>query len=199
MRDAGVPQCSLWSVSGRSCAPCSSGRQPSPSRISPSPPTRGASALCPPTPARSLGPDPLGLAVPPLDGVALQSRHRSACDRPRLAPPRLSALLAMAIQGERGRPPEARRPASPLDPTHGPREPHLGPPTHPGGTRPPRLPCRRAHCRQVHAPSVTSALAHVARLSHCTPPRARRDRLLRGPHPRLSPALRVRRPPPRPP
>src|SRR5262249_56145130 len=61
------------------------------------PPTRGASTLCPPTPARSLGPDPLGLAVPPLDGLALQSRHRSARDRPCLAPPRFSALLAPAV------------------------------------------------------------------------------------------------------
>src|SRR5262245_29727310 len=66
------------------------------------PPTRGASALGPPTPARSLGPDPLGLAVPPLDGVALQSRHRAARHRPGLAPPRLSALLALPIYREPG-------------------------------------------------------------------------------------------------
>ena len=35
----------------------------------PAPPTRGSSALCPPTPALPFGPDPLGLAVPRLGGV----------------------------------------------------------------------------------------------------------------------------------
>src|SRR5262249_22474964 len=141
----------------------------------------------------------LGLAVPPLDGVALQSRHRSARHRPCLAPPRLSALLAMALQGQRGRPSEARRRASPPDPTHGPREPHLGPPTHPGGARPPRRGYRGPHGRRVHAPSSPPPPPPVALLSPGAPPRVRRDRFLRGPPPPFPPPLRLRRPPPRPP
>ena len=59
----------------------------------------GSSAVRRPTPAVSLGPDPLGLAVTPVDGLAAQSRHRSARHRPRLAPPRLPALLALEVHG----------------------------------------------------------------------------------------------------
>jgi hypothetical protein len=49
-------------------------------------------------PARSMGPDPLGLALTPVDRLALESCHRSARHRARLAPPRLPALLAMEVQ-----------------------------------------------------------------------------------------------------
>src|SRR2546427_7861238 len=52
-----------------------------------------------PTPSVSVGPDPLGLAVPRLDRLALQPRHRATRHRPRLAPPRLPALLAFEVQG----------------------------------------------------------------------------------------------------
>jgi hypothetical protein len=54
-----------------------------------------------------MGPDPLGLAVPRLDRLALQPRHRATRHRPRLAPPRLPALLAVEVQGPLSRPPEA--------------------------------------------------------------------------------------------
>ena len=54
-----------------------------------------------------MGPDPLGLAVPRLDRLALQPRHRATRHRPRLAPPRLPALLALEVQGPLSRPPEA--------------------------------------------------------------------------------------------
>ena len=118
-----------------------------------------------PTPAVSLGPGLLGLAVTRVDGVALQSRHRSARHRPGLAPPRLPALLALEVHRQPGGPPEARRRDSPPDPPDGSRESNLGPPTHPGGTRPPRLRRRRTDRRQVHAPNFASALAHVARFS----------------------------------
>ena len=57
----------------------------------------------------------------------------------------------------------------------------MGPAAHPGGTRPARRRGRRAHRRQVHAPDVASAVAHVARLPHRACPRHRRHRLLRGP------------------
>jgi hypothetical protein len=53
---------------------------------------------------------------------------------------------------------------------------------------------RRADRRQVHAPDLASAVTHVADLSHRACPRARRHRLLRGPHPYLPPALRLRCP-----
>src|SRR5262249_6204014 len=66
------------------------------------PSTPGSSALCPPTPARSLGPNPVGLAITGLAQLARWPRHRSARDRPRLAPPGLPALLALAVPREPG-------------------------------------------------------------------------------------------------
>jgi transposase len=45
-----------------------------------------------------MGPDPLGLALTPLDRLALVSCHRAARHRPRLAPPRLPAVLALEGQ-----------------------------------------------------------------------------------------------------
>ncbi len=51
-----------------------------------------------------MGSDPLALALTPVDRLALESCHRSARDRPRLAPPRLPALLAMEIHAKPGRP-----------------------------------------------------------------------------------------------
>jgi hypothetical protein len=54
------------------------------------------------------GPDPLGLALTPLDRLALESCHRSARHRPRLAPPRLPAVLALEGQETPGQPPPAR-------------------------------------------------------------------------------------------
>jgi hypothetical protein len=54
-------------------------------------------------------------------------------------------------------------------PAHGSRESHLGSPAHPSGTRPARLRGRRVDRRQVHAPDLTSTLAHVAGLSPLMP------------------------------
>src|SRR4029453_15742026 len=85
--------------------PRAGGRRPRESR--PPPPTAGSSAIRHPTPALSLGSGALGLAVAPVDGLAPQSHHRSARDGPRLAPPRLPALLALEGQGRLSRPPEA--------------------------------------------------------------------------------------------
>ena len=152
------------------------------------PSTPRPSAIRGPTPSVAMGPDPLGLAVPPLDRLARQPRHRPTRHRPRLAPPRLPALLAVEVQGLLGRPPETRRRASRPDPTHGAGESDVGPPAHSGGADPARLRGRRTDRRQVHAPDVSSAVAHVAGLSHRACPRPRRHRLLRGPHPHLPPA-----------
>jgi hypothetical protein len=58
--------------------------------------------------------------------------------------------------------------------------PTWGPPAHPGGTGPARLPPRRTHGREVHASDVASALAHVARLSRHPCPRYCGRRLLVG-------------------
>src|SRR5262249_55843987 len=160
---------------------------------------RLASLVCPPTPPVAGGPHPLGLAIARLGRVAVLPGHRAARHRPCLAPPRLPALLAMEVQAERGWPPAARRRAAPPDPPDGAGQSDLGPAPHPGGTRPARPRGRRADHRQVHAPAVASAVAHVARLPHRPRPGARRHRLLRGPDPHLSPAARVRRPSPRPP
>ena len=104
-----------------------------------------------PTPSGSVGPGLLGLAVPPLGELAVQSRHRAARHGSGVAPPRLPALLAVEVQAQPGRPPEARRRASPAHPAHGARESHVGPAAHPGGARPARLRRRRADRRQVHA------------------------------------------------
>src|SRR6516165_4300157 len=78
------------------------------------PSTPGPPALRSPTPPGAAGPAPLGLAVPGLGGLAIQSRHRAAGDGARVASPRLAALLALEVQAEPARPPEARRRASPL-------------------------------------------------------------------------------------
>src|SRR6516162_50613 len=173
------------------------GHRPREPRTPPS--TPGPPALRSPTTPRAVGTGPLGLAVPGLGGLAIQSRHRAAGDGARVAPPRLPALLALEVRAEPGRPPEARRRASPPHPTHGARKPHLGPPPHPGRTRPARPRGRRADHRQVHAPALASAVAHVARIPHRARPRARRYRILRGPDPHLPPAVRVRGPSPPPP
>jgi hypothetical protein len=61
-----------------------------------------------PPPAHSMGPDLLGLALPPVGELAVQSRHRSAGYGLGLAPERLPALLAVEVPGQPGRPPEAR-------------------------------------------------------------------------------------------
>ena len=58
---------------------------------------------------------------------------------------------------------------------------------------------RRPHRRQVHAPSLPSPVAYVASLSGCSPSRHRGRRLLRRTYPDVSPALRLRDTPPRPP
>ena len=101
-----------------------------------------------PTTPITMGSDPLGLAVPRLGGVAVQPGHRAARHRSGLAPPRLPALLALAVLREPRRPAAARRRDSPPHPTHGAGECDLGPAAHPGGARPARPPDRRAHRRQ---------------------------------------------------
>jgi hypothetical protein len=110
------------------------------------------------------GPGPLGLAIPGLGGVAVESCHRTARDRPRLAPPRFPALLAMEVRATRRGPPSARRRASPSHSAHGSREPHLGPSADPGRTRPAGVRRGRPDHREVHAPDVPSALTTLARL-----------------------------------
>ncbi len=94
-----------------------------------------------------------------------------------------------------GRPSEARRRDSQSDPPPGAGESDVGPPAYPSGTRLARLRRRRADGREVHAPTLTSTLAHVAGLSLYACPRHRRRRLLSRPHAHLPPALRLRHPP----
>ena len=77
----------------------------------------------------------LGLALSGLGGLAVQSRHHAARDRPCPAPSSLPALLAMEVHAEWGRPTEARRRDSPRDPLDGSGPSVLGPPPQPGGTR----------------------------------------------------------------
>ncbi len=60
-----------------------------------------------PTPAGSMGPNPLGLAVTRVGDLADQSRHRAARHRYGVAPPRLPALLAVEVQAKPSRAPEA--------------------------------------------------------------------------------------------
>ena len=98
-----------------------------------------------------------GLAVPGLGGLAFQSRHRPAGDGARMAPPRLPALLAMEVQAELGRPPEARRRDSAPDPPDGARR-RIRAELAPAGVR-----GGWADGREVHAPAVTSAVAHGVR------------------------------------
>ena len=105
----------------------------------------------------------LGLALSGLGGLAVQSRHHAARDRPCPAPSSLPALLAMEVHTEWGWPTEARRRDSPRDPLDGSGPSVLGPPPQPGGTRPARSRGRQADHRQGHAPAVASAVAHVAR------------------------------------
>jgi len=45
--------------------------------------------------ARSMGPDPLGLPLTPVDRLALESCHRAARHSPRLAPPRLPVFTGV--------------------------------------------------------------------------------------------------------
>lgn len=96
------------------------------------PSTHHPPAVRPPTTPGAAGSDLLGLAVPRLDQLAIQSpaRHRGG-----MAPPRLPALLSMEVQSEPGRPPEARRRDSPSDPTHGSEPSDRGPTAHLGLTR----------------------------------------------------------------
>jgi hypothetical protein len=85
----------------------------------------------------------------------------------------LPALLAVEVEDQPGRPPEARRRDSPVDPPDGAGQSDLGPPAPPGRARPPWLQRCRTHGRQVHAPSFTSAVADLARLSDGSCPRRR--------------------------
>jgi hypothetical protein len=118
-------------------------------------------------------------AEPPQHGAHAGTRHHPGTRRPNpVGRPKLDA-------------------DTPPDPPDGPGEFDVGPPAHPSGTGPARLPRLRTHGRQVHASDVASAIAHVACLSDGSCPRHRRHRLLRGPHPHLPPPLRLRRPPPR--
>src|SRR5262245_10823518 len=59
------------------------------------------------------------LSRPWRGGVAVQSPHRPARDRPRLAPPRLPALLAVEVQPAPCRAAEARRRDASPDPPDG--------------------------------------------------------------------------------
>src|SRR5262245_12876064 len=79
-----------------------------------------------PTTPSGVGPGPLGLAVAPVGGVAPQSCHRPTGHRARLAPPRLPALLALAVHSEPGRPAAARRRDPPPHPPHGAGESDMG-------------------------------------------------------------------------
>ena len=128
------------------------------------PSTPGPPAVRPPTTPLAMGPGPLGLAVPGLGALAVQSRHRATRHGAGLAPPRLPALLAPEVQSQAGGPSEARPRASPADPADGTRESDVGPPAHSGRTRLARLRGRRVDRRQVHAPDLASAVTHVARL-----------------------------------
>ena len=177
-------------------APCCSGRWPSPSRISPAPPTRGSSALCPrPRLSRSdrilwvwlsrawVGWRSSLAIVQPATvltwhrrGFQLYWRWKSSAKlvgRPKLDPEVRHLIRRMARE----------------NPTWGRRRirAELALLGYDG---------RRADRRQVHAPDVASALAHVARLSRRSCPRHRRRRLLPRSHPHLPPPLRLRRAPP---
>src|SRR2546427_585013 len=88
--------------------------------------TGGPAAIRRSTSTPAPGPVLLGLALTPLDGLAVQTCHIQARARPRLAPARLSALLALEIPITcRGSPADRRRHPN-ADPPHGPGQPHLG-------------------------------------------------------------------------
>src|SRR5215831_15768237 len=78
------------------------GHRPREPRAPPS--TSGSPAVRSPTTPHAGGPRPLGLAVPGLGGLAIQSRPRSAGDGARVAPARLPAFLALAVHDEPGGP-----------------------------------------------------------------------------------------------
>jgi len=60
------------------------------------------------TPAPPAAPDLLGRALTAVGGLAIQPRHGPARDRPRLAPPRLPALLALEVPAPLSGSPAAR-------------------------------------------------------------------------------------------
>jgi hypothetical protein len=66
------------------------------------PSTPGPPAVGGPTPAGSVGPRLLGLAVTPVGELAVQSRHRATGHGAGLAPPRLPALLALEVPAQPG-------------------------------------------------------------------------------------------------
>jgi hypothetical protein len=78
------------------------------------PSTPGPPAVRGSTTPVTLGPNLLGLAVPPLGGLADHSRHRPARHRSGVAPPRLPALLALEVPSQAGWPAEARLQLRPL-------------------------------------------------------------------------------------
>ena len=59
--------------------------------------TGGATAISRSPPAPSVGPPRLDRALTAVGGLAVHPRHRSARDRPRLAPPGLPTLLALEV------------------------------------------------------------------------------------------------------
>ncbi len=148
------------------------------------PPPQGA-----PTQVTPCRPGFLGEPGAGLGPVALSPHPRQAGDRPPLAPPRISILLEMEVEG-----PAVRQSGThPADSSDVPREPALGRPAHPFGAPAPRLRRRRSDGGQVHEPTgQTASLTDLAYLSSESPPHHGSLRLLRGPHRHLPAALRLR-------
>jgi len=172
---------------------------PRPRERGPAPPTGHPATVRPATTVPSMGSRLLGGPLAMVAKLASQLGDRPARHSHLVAPPGVCALLALEITTS-GRPPADRSPPPGVDPTHGPRESHVGAPSHPGRASLPWLRRGRAHRREIHAPPpLTTTLAHVAQLPAGPPERHRRHRFLRRPDADLPPALRLHRSLPRPP
>ena len=163
------------------------------------PSTPGPPAVRAPTTSVTAGTESSGSGCPRLGGLAVQSRHRAARHGSGVAPPRLPALLAVEVQAEPGRSPEARRRASHLIRRMARENPTWG---------------RRRIQAELALLGYEVAELTVAKYMHRTSPRPsptwrvflaaharehRRRRLLRRADPDLPPPVRLRRAPPRPP
>src|SRR5262249_11681729 len=124
-----------------SARPCRRRRGRQPRERRPAVSTGRAAAIGPPPQGLPVGVGStlLGLALTPLDRLAVDLGHRPARDSPRVASPGLSALLALEVPEPTGRTSSNRPGNSQPHPPHGHREPHLGSASDSSRTPLPRL------------------------------------------------------------